>query len=429
MPLKSPSGLIDCAIILLLLSGCGPRLPLTPTPAPVTIQFAYLKSTVDYQGLADQYHKLKPNITVNLAPLAGQDFRGAQMLEQTNADVFRWDASLMSANYLPNLLKLDNLLMLSQEFPKDDMIPGALEALRAGGVQYGIPAGINPVVAYASPKRFAAANAPLPSSVWSLDEMLALATQTNNQQGQISDANYSVGLCIGGDYSLDPLIFTFLFGGNIFDRIPDPTRITLNRPENVAAVNWYAGLTTQYGVTPKASTFAGNAVRADTNTLVEVNKCAMWLGYYADLKEGTWGTNIENRPSMLPLPTGNLKVSVVYMDGYFISAKARNALACWDWINYLIGQPEAAGAMIPPRLSQVQAETFQKAAGTDAAAVASSLPAKIVVFTQNLGDYQLLRQAFESYTGVINAVIQGQVDAQTALDQAQKAIDQGGGGN
>jgi ABC-type glycerol-3-phosphate transport system substrate-binding protein len=223
----------------------------------------------------------------------------------------------------------------------------------------------------------------------------------------------------------DPLIFTFLFGGNIFDRLPDPTLIVLNRPENVVAVKWYASLTTQFGVTPKDSTIGGSTVRADTATLVEVNKCALWLGYYADLKAGIWGANNENRPKMLPLPTGKVKVSMVYMDGYFISAKARNALAAWDWINYLIGQPEAAGTMIPPRLSQVQAETFQKSAGMDAAAVANNLPAKIVVFSQNLGDYQLLRQAFESYNGVINAVIQGQADAQTALDQMQKAIDQG----
>jgi ABC-type glycerol-3-phosphate transport system substrate-binding protein len=206
--------------------------------------------------------------------------------------------------------------------------------------------------------------------------------------------------------------------------MPNPTQITLNRPENVAAVQWYANLTTEYGITPKASTLAVNGVQADISTLVEVNKCALWVGYYSDLKEGTWGNNNENRPNMLPLPTGKVKVSVDFMDGYFISDKAKNAMACWEWINYLIGQPEAAGAMIPPRLSQVQSDTFQKSAGADAATVANNLPAKLVVFSQNLGDFQLLRQAFQSYTAVIDAVIQGQVDAQTALNQAQKAIDQ-----
>jgi ABC-type glycerol-3-phosphate transport system substrate-binding protein len=130
---------------------------------------------------------------------------------------------------------------------------------------------------------------------------------------------------------------------------------------------------------------------------------------------------------MLPLPAGNAKVSIVFMDGYFISAKSRNARASWDWINYLIGQPEAGGAMIPPRISQTQSEAFQKSAGTDAATVANNLPARIIVFSQNLGDYQLLRQAFQGYLGAIAAVTQGQVDAQTALDQAQKAIDRGTG--
>ena len=98
-------------------------------------------------------------------------------------------------------------------------------------------------------------------------------------------------------------------------------------------------------------------------------------------------------------------------------------MACWQWINYLISQPEAVGAFIPPRLSQVQSDTFQKSAGKDAATVANNLPAKLVIFSQSPSDYQLLNQAIQSYNAVINTVIQGKVDAQTALDQAQTAID------
>jgi len=72
MPLKPPSKLIYSIIILLQLSGCGPQVPITPTPAPVTIRFAYLQAIIDYQSLADQYHKLNPNVTVDLVPLNGR---------------------------------------------------------------------------------------------------------------------------------------------------------------------------------------------------------------------------------------------------------------------------------------------------------------------------------------------------------------------
>ena len=89
------------------------------------------------------------------------------------------------------------------------------------------------------------------------------------------------------------MIFTYLFGGKSFDRLPNPTRMNLNRPENINAMQWYANLFTQYGVTPEINLPGRAQYVVDTATLVSVNKCAMWIGFYSDLKNGSWGTNNE----------------------------------------------------------------------------------------------------------------------------------------
>jgi multiple sugar transport system substrate-binding protein len=408
--------------LIITLSGCAALQPATPTPQPVTLTFAYDGNASDYQALADQYQKLNPNITIKLAPITSGEYRGLEGLTNVRADVIRWDASLMSSDYLPSLMKLDPLLAIDSNFSKSDMVPGSLEALQTDGAQYGIPAGINPVVMYANPKHFATAGVDLPSPDWSLDDLVAIAGKVNAQQSLLSDPNYAVGLCTQ-TFSFDPLVFTYLFGGNIFDRLPNPTKFTFNRPENINAVQWYANLFTQYGVTPKLTNLQGVNTRVDTATLVQVNKCAMWIGFYSDLKNGSWGTNNENKPVMLPLPRGKATLNMDYMDGYFIASTAKNAKVAWDWIAFLSDHPEAALGMIPPRISQIKSTAFQKAAGNDGAAVANNLPPQIVVFSQNMGNYQFLGGAFRGYITAIQRVINGEASAQDALNQAQDEAD------
>ena len=420
--------LFGAALMLtVLLNGCAALQPATPTPQPVTVNFAYDGKASDYQALADQFQKLNPGVTIKLTPITSGEYRGLEGLTNTRADVIRWDASLMSSDTLPSLMKLDDILAISSNFNRDDMVPGSLEALQTQGAQYGIPAGINPVVMYASPKHFAAANVDLPTPGWNLDDLIAIGSKVNAQDGPLSDPNYAVGLCTQ-TFSYDPVVFTYLFGGNIFDRLPNPTQLTLNRPENINAVQWYASLFTQYNITPKLTDLQGVNTQVDTATLVQVNKCALWIGFYSDLKNGSWGANDENKPVMLPLPKGKTTLNMDYMDGYFISATAKNPKVGWDWIAFLSNHPEAALGMIPPRISQIKSAAFQKAAGGSAAAVANNLPPQIVVISQRLGDYQFLGGAFRDYVQAIQKVIQGSATAQDALNQAQDAADQAGTG-
>ena len=121
----------------------------------------------------------------------------------------------MSSDYLPSLMRLESRAGNRQQFSKNDMVPGSLEALQADGTQYGIPAGINPVVMYASPKHFTAAGVNLPPPDWSLDDLVAIAGKVNAQQSLLSDPNYAVGLCTQ-PFSFDPSDLYLPFRREIF---------------------------------------------------------------------------------------------------------------------------------------------------------------------------------------------------------------------
>jgi ABC-type glycerol-3-phosphate transport system substrate-binding protein len=414
---------LSIVLVLSLLVGCTAS-PFYPSPLPITLRFAYERSAVDYKTLAEDFHQANPNITVELVPTRGQGFGGQTTFD---ADVVRWNAFYLNSETFPTLLKLDSWIETSSSSFQSDFVPGSFEALQIEGSQYGIPAGINPMVIFASPTRFKAANTPLPSPHWTLEDLVALGSAVNRQEGALSDPDYSIGFC-PAQYGFAPMVITYLFGGGIFDQLPNPTRVTLDTPENINAVEWYASLRTRYGIMPNPELLPSNQGGIDLSVLLDVDKCALWMGFLDDLGNSPQVNNPEKRPIALPLPAGQASMGVVFMDSYFIMANSHNATAAWKWISFLLERPEAVGVMVPPLVSQINSTAFEKKAGADIAAVARSLPAHITVFSTSMGENSLLGTAFNLYNKAVNAVMAGEMDAATALEMAQKEANKSAGG-
>jgi len=53
------------------------------------------------------------------------------------------------------------------------------------------------------------------------------------------------------------------------------------------------------------------------------------------------------KPVMLPLPKGKTTLNMDYMDGYFMSATAKNPKVGWDWIAFYRNHPEAGARHDP----------------------------------------------------------------------------------
>lgn len=401
-------------VIVLGLSGCG-RGRAEPTPEPVTLRFAFRRGIADYEALVPPFQQTHPNITVELIsinPLRG----GLKSIEGQDVDVLRWDQGYLTPERLDSVLPLDELILADEQFPREDLFPGALRALQYQGVQWGIPAGLDFAVAYYNAQRFEAFGVTPPTAEWTLDDFLAAALAIHNTEGSSSGADFTYGFCSEPD-SADPVFFAYLFGGRLFDRLPDPSRPTLDEPANVEAVQWYTNLHLTYGVMPAPEELRKYFPRGRKFEAIVRGKCGLWLGQYSDRDGRAWGFKWQNESIMLPLPHGRGTFNPVWVDGYYILAGSKHRREAWEWIRFLLGHQEAAGQMMPPLRSQVNSPEYATRVGEHVAAIARGLPSELIFVPANPDP--LLEDVIDLYIDAVERVLREETDAETALAEAQ----------
>ena len=406
-----------CALAsLAVVTGCGGAAkPPTPTPQPVTLQFTAAETYADvYPGLIDEFHEAHPDVTVEWTQVGGPGAHS--QLTCATCDVVRVNSQDLTEEQLAKYLPLDDLIAATKGFPGDDMAPGAMEALRYGGKQIAVPAGINPIVAYYNPGLFEAAGIDVPAPTWTLDD-LAQTAQALGGAGEAGSQDGIYGFC-SVPQSADPAILTYLFGGQLVDNLTDPTRPTLNTQANREAVQWYADLRRIYQATPDPDEIS--RLYGDVNRAIYGGRCGIWLGLYLDRSQYLRFSSGSGRPvpGVLPLPRGRSPFGVISLDGYAILRTTEHAGVAWQWIQFLLDRPEAAGPILPPRASQYGQKTFEAQAGEEAAAVARNLPPTLFVWGAGLDD-PALGGTVQAYLDAVDQVVRGGLAVDSALDEAQ----------
>ena len=421
--LRTASSFLVAAI---LLGACG-RAVAPPTPAPVTVRFAYRSNVANYNILADAFHEKYPNITVELVSSSSMQSQtqgqtldigpALTLLKMQAVDIFRDTVPLAPNPQLKNeLLVLDEYITTNRTFPRTDFLPGLIDAMKIDGVQIGIPAGVNPVVAYYDAYRLRMANTKPPEASWTLADFREIAAATNNQEGATTgNLNYVIGYC-GDPMGADAVVITYLMGGRLVDSLQKPTQATMNSAANVQAAVWYASLRSAYGVTPGPGQ-VDEALRRGVYQAISTGHCGVWIGLYGDMRGRSWGTVWLGDPVMMPLPRGQASFNAATLDGYFMPRSAAHPKEAWLWLTFLLEHEEAAGTQMPPRTSQIQDQTFANRVTPDVVIVARSLlgtPLVSIGSTQNLG------AALTIYVQAVAQVVRGEVDARSALSAAQE---------
>jgi ABC-type glycerol-3-phosphate transport system substrate-binding protein len=411
----------------LVTAACGPlgATP-APTPAPVKVRFAFRSDVANYLLLADAFHLKYPNITVELVSqrvVPGQtqgQILGSlslTLLKMQGIDAFRDTVPYLPSAQLTNdLLPLDEYIVARKAFPSADFLPGLLDTMKVSGVQIAIPAGVNPIVAYYDAYRFRTAGVKTPDTSWTLNDFLDAAAATNNQGAPgARNADYVFGFC-SEPISADPVVLTYLMGGQLVDNLQNPTRPTMNSEANLRAVQWYASLRTVHGVTPELQQLA-QVYRRGVYEPISMGRCGVWLGFYGDMRGKAWGTLWLGEPVMMPLPRAQANFNAASVDGYFILRNAAHPQEAWLWLNFLLEHEDAAGAQVPPRRSQIESQAFAGRVTPDVAAVARALPTNTLIV--GIGSPQNLGSVVEIYLKAVDEVVRGNTDAKTALAAAQ----------
>ena len=414
-----PFWLMIVLVAASILQGCS-----TPVDPPqrerVTLRFGYRQNIADYLTLAQEYQRVHPHVTIDLVPI--EPFRspgGLQvpdLIDQEEIDVLRWSTDYLTAEWGSEVLPLDEMMLADRTFPHDDIFMGAMEALESEGKQLGVPAGLDPLVAYCNEGHFAGAEQDLPGLGWTMEEFLASVVSVDRTGVEVADPSFAYGFCSQPE-SMDPIIITYIMGGSLFDRLDAPTRVTLDLPANIEAMRLYADLRLRLGVMPDPRELGGGS-RWGVFGLIANGKCGVWLGEYQDRNGLLWGREWSGKAVMLPLPRGDVPVDFVAMDGYYILAQSRHSEEAWNWIRFLLDYEEAAGMLMPPRRSQVDSEGYARRVGHQVAEVARQLPDIIEVV--GILEDPVVSEVVGLYLEAAAQVVTGNADAETALREAQK---------
>ncbi|MEJ5311523.1 MAG: sugar ABC transporter substrate-binding protein [Anaerolineae bacterium] len=398
---------IRLGLFLLVLAGCATPIP---TPEPVTIKFPhYERDAAYYTTLAEQFKARYPNITVELVQV---NWRNPGQV--TENDVF-----MVEQLALPQLVQQGTILDLSplieqdNTFDKNVYYPGALETFQYEGKTWGIPSNINMLLMYYNKDLFDQYVVPYPTVGWTWDDFLERAED-------ITDPNNGVfGYAIQHDNEIaimEPILFIYQHGGQLFDNWQNPTTITLNDPLNIEAMQWYANLIHAYGVAPSRKQGPDSVQYYPYGGVIQ-NKYAMWIGMLSDQGGVTWPTRWQMRWGVAPLPRDREAFTLATVNGFVISKNTQHPEACWKWIMFLNEQMPTLN--MPARRALAESGEFTKLVGAEVAEAARAAVGDAVLISPTLLGFE---QAMEVLGTAFTAIRDGQTSAEAALNAAQEQL-------
>jgi len=391
--------LIVGGLLVAHLSGCVDMSFLAPKE-PVTITFWTFGDQSFFDGVIEEFSQEYPYITVEF--VGGRSPYRARF---ENVDVF-----LASQNQLPFLLgqdfpmSLNALISEDDDFDLNDFYRGGVDALSVEGQRWGVPVGADLMVMLYNKRLFDERNVPYPEVGWTWNNFLERALALSDpDRGQFGFAYQEMG---GYGFG-ESMVMMYQWGGGLFDDLQAPTRMTINDPHNVMAMQFYADLIHKHHVAPRM----GERPLPYPTAGIESEKYAMWTGSISDEYDFEVG--------VAPLPAAEYAYTMGTILGLFISNEAASPEACWEWASFL--SQKAIPGLLPLRKSLAESDEVAQSLGSDAVAAGlASLPNILSLsldFNSQLGS--TWGTAMGAYNGGLSA-IRGGEPVQTALDEAQE---------
>ncbi len=386
--------------VLPLLTGCLDFEFLAPKE-PVTIQFAYFGgNTTYYEGLLEEFNKEYPHITIELTSERG--YRG---LETGEVDVFL--GSQFQLRYLlenDGVISLNGLIAEDDDFDLNDFYPATVRALSTEGERWGIPLAVDMLMMHYNRDLFDQKNAPYPEVGWTWDDFLERATAINAPDAGVFGFAYHYMGSLG---FYEPMVFVYQRGGRFFDNLEQPSRVILNEPRTVAAMQWYADLIHKHHVAP----LPGERITPYPSRGIESGQYAMWIDWYSEQPDLNAG--------VAPLPSEQSAGTLAGVIGVFISSGAQSPEAAWAWASFLSQQ--TFGSLVPARQSLLESDAYRQQVGADVAQATRAAMDELVTMNFDLGQQlgQSWGQAMDALVTALSKIQMGE-DPQAVLDEAQK---------
>lgn len=388
-------------LVIATLAGCLDLSSLAPKD-PVTITFWTFGDQSYFDSVIEEFSKEYPYITIEF--LSGFSPYRTRF---ENVDIF-----LASQNQLPFLLEqdfpmsLNALISEDDDFDFNDFYRSGVDALSIEGQRWGVPVAADLMMMLYNKRLFDESNVPYPEIGWTWNDFLERATALSDpDRGQFGFAYQESG----GFGLSETMVMMYQWGGGLFDDLQAPSRMTINNPYNVSAMQFYADLIQKHHVAPRM----GERPAPYPGEGIETEKYAMWTGSISDAYAYDFEVGV------VPLPMAENAYTMGTIIGLFISNEASSPEACWEWAKFL--SQKAIPGLLPMRQSLAESDQVAQSLGSDVVAAGlASLPNLIslsIDFNSTLGSkWGTAMGAFNS--GL--AAIRGGAPVQATMDEAQK---------
>jgi ABC-type glycerol-3-phosphate transport system substrate-binding protein len=397
----------------------------------VTVEFVAITGVLEMQtfrDLADQFLEENPDIVVEV--VQPNLFEGAPTMADIAgvSDCFQWfPGDFSSPDTQAAILSLDPFLDADADVNADDFYQAVFDAFTAQGQTWGLPGQVNITLIEYNKELFDEADLNYPAVDWTTDDFLNYAVALTQGEGEAQQYGYVPDLFEPSDM----LNMMDRLGAKLIDDEQDPPALAFTDPATVAAVRWYTGLTTEYGVKPVLMTsltdMAVSAVQ-DRESALAQGRAAMWSNSAFNVDLGG-GDDAEYDTGAVPLPVGTgeaLGSGYQSATGYFISADTQVREACWQWIKFLTEQP-SMGSGLPARQELAESDAFREQVGPELAEayLASMANATEAPYSQQIADENSwLNYPVVWLYSAYSQIVKDGLSVEEALENAQQSADE-----
>ncbi len=347
-------GVVIAAVIVALLGGslaaCGSDGGATTVSLVV---FGEAEELEAYRTLATSFGEAQDDVAIELVEVPDRDTLITRVTTSMAAgdppDLFlinyRFYGQFADRGVLEPLQeRLDGSDVLAE----DAMYGLALDAFRDDkGDLICLPQNVSSLVVYYNRDLFEAAGVPLPKAGWTWDDMTAAAAAMRDGD------QYGLGV----EASIIRLApFVWSNGGDIVDDPAEPTRLTLDTPESLDALEKFLALGAE-GLIPSAEESAAE----DDEARFANGRLAMYLNsrrvtpQFRLIEDFEW--------DVAPLPVLGAPAGVLHSDAYCLTAGSEHHDAAFSFLEYALG-PQGApviartGRTVPSLRSVAESDAF-----------------------------------------------------------------------
>jgi multiple sugar transport system substrate-binding protein len=355
--------------LVLLAAACGgtagddgsPASPGAPVSGEISFMtFGDPEELQAYRNLIDGFKEVEPDVTVNLIEASDRTDLLARLSTSfaggTPPDLFLINYRFFGQFAVTGVLEpVQPRLDSSTIFEEGDFYPQPIEAFQFDGELTCMPQNVSSLVVYYNRDLFAEAGVPEPAAGWTWDQFQAAATAlTKDLDGDGVTDQYGAGV-EPSIIRLAPFIWSN--GGNVVDDEENPTRLAVDGPEAIEAMQRFFDLHTVHGVVPGDEEVESE----DDETRFMNGRLAMVLS--SRRSTPTFRTITDFDWDIAALPHHDQPAGILHSDAYCMAAASRNKEAAWRFVEFAVGPDgapitAASGRTVPSLMEVANSEAF-----------------------------------------------------------------------